>query len=444
MGPSTSWKGKVLKRRYRLDERIAVGGTTEVFSGYDLLEQIEVVIKLPIPHLLSDRDFCDNFRAAAVRAIRMHNPGIVEVFDYGIEEGCPFVVMEMIKEKSLNELLQKGNKMKPLGGMYFAIELSRILVYIHEQGVAHGSLDERHIYILPGKKAKLSDPGFPTLTAGATSPYPLSHDPNKDIRDLGYLLYRSLTGKSKAEAMDDIKEWKLEWDPQVPERFRRFVQLCLESTGHGGFASAEQTLREAITTLREDHPMLDVPTQSSDVEVTEEAHPLALPRLKRWQIITGIVVLLAAAIFFGIWALSTVIAPSKVQVPNFVNISLEDAMKLSGDNDLGLLVVGEIHDANVKTDYIISQSPEGGMMVHKKTVVRVLKSLGPLTVPNLVGLSLEDARTVLESRGFRAGEIIYREVPNYTPNYVVETDPPYGSKLSSGDVVNLVVSKNPP
>ena len=73
-------------------------------------------------------------------------------------------------------------------------------------------------------------------------------------------------------------------------------------------------------------------------------------------------------------------------------------------------------------------------------MIKVLQSLGPLTVPNLVGLSLEDARMVLESRGFKVGEIIYRDLPEYRENTVVETDPSYGSKLSSGDAVNLVVA----
>ena len=80
-------------------------------------------------------------------------------------------------------------------------------------------------------------------------------------------------------------------------------------------------------------------------------------------------------------------------------------------------------------------------MVKKKTVIKVLRSLGPLTVPNLIGLTLDDARNVLEDRGFKVGEIVYREVPGYSDDRVVETDPPYGSKLSTGDAVDLVVNQ---
>jgi len=441
------WKGRVLRRRYRLDERIAVGRTVEVFRAFDLLEEKEVAIKMPLPHLLSDRDFCDAFRAAAHRATRLNHPSLVQVIDYGIEEGRPFVAMEIVEEKTLHELLESGKRMKPIGTLYFALEMGRLLVYLQEQGVVHGSLDERHVFIFQGRRVKVSDAGFPLLLGGGASPHPLSQDKRRDIQDLGYLLYRSLTGKSKAEATEDIRSGKLKWDAQVPARMQRLVIDCLNSFGSGGFPSAEQMLRETVSTLREEQPMVAV-SETTPVEApagtleTEQAVPIRIliPHFKRWQVWMGVAVLVVFVIFLGIWILSSVITESKVEVPNLVNMSTEEAVKVAGERDLGLLVVGQEYDVDIKANYVISQDPEVGVMVKKKTVIRVLESLGPLTVPNLIGLSLDDARVVLESRGFKVGEIVYRDVPGYSDNRVVETDPPYGSKLSSGDSVNLVVS----
>lgn len=439
------WKGKVLRRRYRLDERIAIGRTVEVFRAYDLLEEGEVTVKLPLPHLLSDAEFCDNFRAAAHRATRLHHPGIVRTLDYGLEEGRPFVVTEMVKEKTLRDLLEAGRKMKPTGALYFAVELGKTLVYLHEQGVTHGSLDEGHVFVFPARKAKVSDPGFPSVLGGGDSPYPLTLDPRRDMQDLGYLIYRSLTGRSKAEAMADVKKGKLRWDPEVPERLRRFVQLCMDSMGRGGFSSSEQMMWEAVSTFREQQPMATVPqveAEEGPPQEPEAARPFAkrMPRLRRWQVWAGAALLAVAPVVLAVFLLSTFISGDKVEVPNFVNKSVEESSRVARENDLGLLVVGEEYNADVKADYVISQNPEGGVMVGRKTTVRVLKSIGPLTVPNLVGLSLEDARAVLESRGFRVGETVYRAVPGYSEGRVVETDPPYGSKLSGGGAVNLVVN----
>jgi hypothetical protein len=442
------WKGKVLRRRYRLDERIAVGRTVEVFRAFDLLEEREVAVKLPLPHLLSDRDFCDAFRSAAHRATRLHHPSLVEVFDYGLEEGRPFVVVEVIEQKNMQELLDSGRKMKPNGALYFTLEIAKLLVYLHGQGVVHGSLDERHVFIFPGRRAKTSDAGFPVLLGGGASPYPLSQETRRDIQDLGYLLYRSLTGRSKEEASEDIKNGKLKWDAQVPNRLQKLVQDCLDSSAGGGFPSAELLLRETVSTLREEQPMVAIPQEDS-LEATagemktEGAAPfrIPIPHLERWQIWTGVALLAVAVIFLSIWILSSVITESKVEVPNLVNVSIEEATKVAGERDLGLLVVAKEYDADIRADYVISQDPEVGVMVKKKTVIKVLESLGPLTVPNLIGLTLDDARVVLESRGFKVGEVVYREAAGYSENRVVETDPPYGSKLSSGDSVDLVVSK---
>lgn len=446
VGRSADWRGRVLRKRYRLDERIALGRTVEVFRGFDLLEEREVAVKLPLLHLLSDREFCDHFRVAAHRATRLRHPGIVEVTDYGVEEDRPFVVMEMLHAKTLHEMLEAGKRMKPLGALYFAVEMTRILAFLEEQGVAHGSLDERHVFIFPGRKAKVSDAGFPTLLGGAETPFPFLTDAKKDLRDLGYLLYRSLTGRSKTEAIDDVRGGKLRWDADVPPRLRRFVQLCMESSGGKGFATAGDALREAVSTLREELPMAPLPQVVP--EETETATmapaptvPLPLPRLRRWQLWAGAAFLGFAAITLLFWIISAFIGGSKVEVPNLVNMSVEEARRVAGERDLGLLVVGKEYDMDVKANHIISQDPMVGVMVERKTVIKVLESLGPLTVPNLIGLTLDDARIVLESRGFRVGEVNYREVPGYSENRVVETDPPYGAKLSGGATVNLVVNR---
>ncbi|MBC7247287.1 MAG: PASTA domain-containing protein [Actinobacteria bacterium] len=443
---SEDWRGRVLRKRYRLDERVALGRTVEVFRGFDLLEEREVAVKLPLLHLLSDREFCDQFRVAAHRATRLRHPGIVEVMDYGVEEDRPFVVMEMLHAKTLHEMLEMGRRMKPLGALYFAVEMTRILAFLEEQGVAHGSLDERHVFVFPGRRAKVSDAGFPTLLGGADTPFPLLADAKKDLRDLGYLLYRSLTGRSKAEAIGDIRSGKLRWDAEVPPRLRRFAQLCMESSGGKGFATARQALWEAVSTLREELPMAPIPQvvpeeTVAEAEAAAPAMPLPLPRLRRWQIWAGAAFLGLAAVTLLFWIISTFIGGSKVEVPNLVNMSVEEARRVAGERDLGLLVVGKEYDMDVKASHVISQDPMVGVMVERKTVIKVLESLGPLTVPNLIGLTLDDARIVLESRGFRVGEVTYREAPGYSENRVVETDPPYGAKLSGGATVNLVVNR---
>jgi serine/threonine-protein kinase len=438
-------QGRVIKRRYRLEERIGIGRTVEVFRARDLLEEREVAVKLPHPHLLADEEFRDSFRSAAHRAVRLHHPGLVETYDYGLDDDRPFVVTELVRERTLGEMLALKKRMRPLGAVYFAVEMGKILTYLHSQGVTHGSLDENHVFIYPGRKAKVSDPGFPTVLGGGKRPYPFTQHPSRDLRDLGYLLYRCVTGKGTEEAVKDIEEGDLEWPSDVPVRFRRLVVLCLQSSEKGGFPSSREMLREAVSTLREEQPMVPVAVEAEEAGRPEEPEKKAFPfpRLKRWQVWAGASLLALAAFVLVVWLVSVLIGGDKVEVPNLVDLNVEEAARLASDLDLGIMVVGSAHDSEVRADCIISQEPKAGLMVRRKTVIKVVKSLGPLTVPNLVGINVDDARRVLEGRGFRVGEIIYRETTDWREGVVMETDPPYGTSLSEGEAVNLVVSVHP-
>lgn len=434
----------VLKRRYELLRKIASGRTTEVYLARDRIEEAEIVVKILHPHLASDPDFNAAFRSSARRALRLEHPSLVKVLDYGIEDDKVYVVEELVREKTLRELLAEGRVMKPQGALYFALEVGRILEYLHSEGITHGSLDEGHVFIFPRRRAKLSDPGFPTTQSGWARPYPPLMEPHRDLQDLGYLIYRSVTGRGEEEASRDIKDGFLIWGEGVPQRLRKLVETCLESDGRHGFADVSELLRETVSSLREEQPMVAVPPvpetpreEPAEGEVGKKEKPA------RWRLWAALASVLVATVLLLFWILSMVIGHSKVMVPNLVQMDLYEAQKVAADADLGVLVVGRAHYADVRAGCVASQDPKPGVMVKKKTVIKVLESLGPLVVPNLSGLDLDAAKLLLEQRGFRVGKVTYQETSEYKENVVIESDPPYGEKLSEGASVDLVVSKRP-
>jgi serine/threonine-protein kinase len=434
----------VLKRRYELVRKLASGKTTEVYLARDRIEGTEIVVKVLYPQLASDPDFNAAFRSSARRALRLEHAGLVKVLDYGVEDDRVYVVEEFVKERTLGELLAEGKVMKPQGALYFALEVGRILEYLHSEGITHGSLDEGHVFIFPRRRAKLSDPGFPTTLSGWARPYPPLMEPHRDIRDLGYLIYRSVTGRSEEEANRDIREGFLIWGEGVPSRLRKLVESCLASDGRHGYGEVTELLRETISSLREEQPMVPVPSlPTAWREEAGEEPPAGEGRPARWRLWAAVASATLAAILLVFWLVSTVIGHSKVMVPNLVHMDLYEAQKVAADADLGLLVVGRAHYADVRANCVASQDPKPGVMVRKKTVIKVLESLGPLVVPNLSGLDLDAAKLLLEQRGFRVGKVIYRETDEYKEDVVIESDPPYGGKLSEGAPVDLVVSKRP-
>ena len=74
--------GSVLKHRYRLDDRIALGGVGEVWRGTDLVLRRPVAVKLLRPEYAQDEECLARFRAEARHAALLSHPGIAQVYDY--------------------------------------------------------------------------------------------------------------------------------------------------------------------------------------------------------------------------------------------------------------------------------------------------------------------------------------------------------------------------
>lgn len=102
--------GSVLKHRYRLDDRIALGGVGEVWRGTDLVLRRVVAVKLLRPEYVQDEECLARFRAEGRHAALVSHPNIAQVYDYA-EKAPPvpdFLVIELVDGQSLARLLAGG------------------------------------------------------------------------------------------------------------------------------------------------------------------------------------------------------------------------------------------------------------------------------------------------------------------------------------------------
>ena len=77
----------MLAGRYRLDERIASGGMGEVWRGQDDVLGRTVAVKILLPSLLEEPGFVERFRDEARTMATISHPGVVNVYDYGTDQG---------------------------------------------------------------------------------------------------------------------------------------------------------------------------------------------------------------------------------------------------------------------------------------------------------------------------------------------------------------------
>ncbi|MDQ6767750.1 MAG: Stk1 family PASTA domain-containing Ser/Thr kinase [Candidatus Eremiobacteraeota bacterium] len=146
----------------------------------------------------------------------------------------------------------------------------------------------------------------------------------------------------------------------------------------------------------------------------------------------------------GSVALNISAGPQMVKVPNVVSLLVDDAQKQM--SKLGLRLATNIMPSiDIPARTVIDQEPGGGAEVRPGSTVTVDISAGPnaVTVPNVVGSSVEDARAKLEQAGLALGAIAHAAVADTSPGTVVGQHPDANSQAPQGTAVDIVVATAP-
>lgn len=99
--------GRVLKGQYRIDGLLGRGAMGQVYRGVHLALGRQVAIKVLPPERESDSESLRRFTREARAASRLNHPHIAQVFDFGVDEGRPFLVMELCGGQPLSGLLHR-------------------------------------------------------------------------------------------------------------------------------------------------------------------------------------------------------------------------------------------------------------------------------------------------------------------------------------------------
>ncbi len=133
-----------------------------------------------------------------------------------------------------------------------------------------------------------------------------------------------------------------------------------------------------------------------------------------------------------------------IQVPNVVEMSLAEAESTLVQLGLIMVEVGQEHDPFIPTGLILSQNPEAGTSFKGKgRWVRVVVSKGgqKVTVPNLQGVSLRQAKLLLQRSGLELGQISWLYTEDFPDNVVISSAPGYKAEVQQGEIIDLLVSQ---
>jgi len=100
--------GMMLAGRYHLTDHIAGGGMGDVWRGTDEVLGRTVAVKSLLPALLAEPGFAARFRDEARTMATINHPGVVNVYDYGTDQGVTYLVMEYVEGDALSKTLARG------------------------------------------------------------------------------------------------------------------------------------------------------------------------------------------------------------------------------------------------------------------------------------------------------------------------------------------------
>ncbi|WP_067491100.1 serine/threonine protein kinase [Actinomadura hibisca] len=229
-------EGRLLGARYRLDSVVGQGGMGAVWHAHDLTLDREVAVKevvLPPGLTESERNvlFERTFREARASA-RLNHPGVVTVHDVVEADGSPWIVMELVHARSLQELLDQG----PLSHRRVAeigLQMLGALRHAHEKGILHRDVKPSNVLITDTGRVVLTDFGIAQMEGDATltqtglvmgSPAYIPPEraageravPASDLWSLGATLYAALEGHSPYERSDAMSSLQAALTEPVP------------------------------------------------------------------------------------------------------------------------------------------------------------------------------------------------------------------------------------
>jgi serine/threonine-protein kinase len=474
-----------LDGRYHVVDRIAAGGMGEVFRAHDAVLAREVAIKVLHRPLAADQGFVDRFRREARAAAALSHTNIVAVHDWGAVDGIYYMVMEFVRGQSLRDVLNAEGLLAPAQAADVLTQTLAALDHAHSQGIVHRDIKPENIMVTRDGVVKVADFGLARAYADAQithagnvtgtvqylAPEQLQGepaDPRTDLYALGVVAYELLTGQipfngetPMAIAYKHLRDKvpaPSARNPAVPKSFDGWVASMTEKQRElrpESAAEARRDLEVEARTLPAAPPIASLVPDVAVIpppEAPDRATTVTIPQARsakhsrrhrgRWALGIALVVLAIGAAAWGAW---TYLVPHDVDVPKVSGLSIEQAQAKLTDAGLTVRLAKGQYDLDAPEETVLSQKPAPGTSIREGSQVVLFPSLGPppVKVPDLVGMTVPEARQALSAVGLELGTPTEKFDEKLPASQVISQSEPPKTRISQGQTVDVVVSKGP-
>ena len=271
-------EGKVLGGRYEIINKIGNGGMATVYRATDLVLKRYVAVKILRDEFTTDEEFIRRFETEAQSAARLTHPNIVSIYDVGVDNGVYYIVMELIQGKTLKEIIVEERGPLPWKwSVNVAIQIASALEMAHKNNIIHRDIKPHNIIITEDGIAKVTDFGIAkavsnsTITAfgttiGSVHYFSPEHarggytDAKSDLYSLGVVMYEMVTGKVPFDAdtpvsvalkhMQEDPVPPIEENKNLPEAVNKIILKALKKDPMLRYQTATEMLQDLRMALK--------------------------------------------------------------------------------------------------------------------------------------------------------------------------------------------------
>lgn len=482
-------KGTCLKGRYLLGEVIGKGGMAVVYKAYDFRTGRTVAVKVLRDQYSQDAEFVRRFQQEAEAASTITHENLIDIYDVGEQNGTRFIVMEYVDGMTLKSLIKEHGALDNYSAITIARQICTALQVAHDAHIIHRDIKPQNILLDRKGIAVLADFGIAktsdtqTITGDGESGVLGSvhyFSPEQargeganacsDLYSLGVVLYEMVTAELPFQGdtavaialhhMNTEPTPPIERNPRVTPALNEIILKAIRKKPEDRYQSAREFyddlslalvypeggfIRDAKKKDAEGKDGTEQPKKENDRSGKKKAKLLNAKkhiRSLKWALMglcTAMILLLCATAFVLTGG------TRRLSVPEVVNTNLDAATARLESMGLSLEVAEKVYDDNTLPGTIVEQKPQQGTQVKNGETVSVVVCLGPesAAVPDLDGMTQEEAANALAPLGLHVGVVTHRQDSDAPRGTVIEQYPEQGEVLENGGTVDLTLSDQP-
>ncbi len=187
--------GDIIDNRYNVLSHLGTGGMAVVFECEDIINNEIVAVKILKEELLDQKGMIDDFKREIKAAVMMSHPNIMKIYNDGVWNKRPYLVLEYLKNQTLLDKIEFYTKFSVKEACEIMLQVLDAVDYTHNHKIIHRDIKPQNIFLLPNGTIKLGDFGIAKNEKDA-------ENDGKILGSVHYLAPEVLSGKPFTVASD--------------------------------------------------------------------------------------------------------------------------------------------------------------------------------------------------------------------------------------------------